>query len=187
MQVQLCAPSSGPISSNTCYHMTVGTSTWLSPRKGVLFYNSLLRPAWYHDRRSRRETDRARPPTRAAGSAADPSDARNGAAAESVARGGPLGNPDPSSARPCWARISNTPWWRVVAAPNGAPPAGVLRAAAAAPLGCAVLYTVISTCRFRAAAAREGSCRSPPRPGRLRAKTCAECGTARRGSPYQYK
>ena len=108
MQVQLCAPSSGPISSNTCYHMTVGTSTWLSPRKGVLFYNSLLRPAWYHDRRSRRETDRARPPTRAAGSAADPSDARNGAAAESLPRGAPLGNPDPSSARPCWARISNT-------------------------------------------------------------------------------
>ena len=109
MQVQLCAPSSGPISSNTCYHMTVGTSTWLSPRKGVLFYNSLLRPAWYHDRRSRRETDRARPPTRAAGSAADPSDARNGAAADSVCSGVPLGNPDPSSARPCWARISEIP------------------------------------------------------------------------------
>ena len=109
MQVQLCAPSSGPISSNTCYHMTVGTSTWLSPRKGVLFYNSLLRPAWYHDRRSRRETDRARPPTHAAGSAADPSDARNGAAAESDAERRTRGYSNPSSARPCWARISNTP------------------------------------------------------------------------------
>ena len=108
MQVQLCAPSSGPISSNTCYHMTVGTSTWLSPRKGVLFYNSLLRPAWYHDRRSRRETDRARPPTRAAGSAADPSDARNGAAAESMSRHVRCGYKNPSSARPCWARILNT-------------------------------------------------------------------------------
>ena len=108
MQVQLCAPSSGPISSNTCYHMTVGTSTWLSPRKGVLFYNSLLRPAWYHDRRSRRETDRARPPTHAAGSAADPSDARNGAAADSVPRHAGCGYWNPGSVRPCWARISNT-------------------------------------------------------------------------------
>ena len=167
--------------------MTVGTSTWLSPRKGVLFYNSLLRPAWYHDRRSRRETDRARPPTRAAGSAADPSDARNGAAVESDAERRTWGYPNPSSVRPCWARISNTPWWRVVAAPQRRAPRRRPGAAAAAPLGCAVLYTVISTCRFRAAAAREGSCRSPPRPGRLRAKTCAECGTARRGSPYQYK
>ena len=68
--------------------------------------------------------------------------------------------------------------------PNGAPPAGVLRAAAATPLGCAEIYTVISTCRFRAAAGREGSCWSPPQPGRLQAKTCAECGTARRGSSY---
>ena len=107
MQVQLCAPSSGPISSNTCYHMTVGTSTWLSPRKGVLFYNSLLRPAWYHDRRSRRETDRARPPTHAAGSAADPSDARNGAGTVFLSCHVPSGNPDPSPARPCWARISD--------------------------------------------------------------------------------
>ena len=63
--------------------------------------------------------------------------------------------------------------------PNGAPPAGVLRAAAAAPLGCAVLYTVISTCRFRAAAGCEGRCWSPPRPGRLRYR--------RTGSPFQYK
>ena len=138
--------------------------------------------------RGARQTTRGPPPTRhAAGSAADPSDARNGAAAESAADSRTLGYPNPSSVRPCWARISNTPWWKVVAGSNGAPPAGVLRAAAAAPLGCAELYTVISTCRFRAAAAREGSCWSPARPGRLRAKTCAECGYARRGSPDEYK
>jgi len=58
--------------------------------------------------------------------------------------------------------------------PNGAPPAGVLRAAAAAPLGCAELYTVISTCRFRAAAARERG-----RDGRK--LVCAQIGTARQG------
>ena len=134
MQVQLCAPSSGPISSNTCHHITVGTSTWLSPRKGVLFYNSLLRPAWYHDRRSRRETDRARPPTRAAGSAADPSDARNGAAVESDAERRTCGYPNPSSARPCWASVPNTRRWWVVGAPKRrAPrrrPAGRRRGAA---------------------------------------------------------
>ena len=65
--------------------------------------------------------------------------------------------------------------------PNGAPPAGVLRGAAGAPLGCAEIYTVIDTCRFRAAAAREGSCRSPPRPGRpqagVRADRYREAGT----------
>ena len=179
MQVQLCAPSSGPISSNTCYHMTVGTSTWLSPRKGVLFYNSLLRPAWYHDRRSRRETDRARPPTHAAGSAADPSDARNGAAADSVSRHVPCGYWNPGSVRPCWARISNTPSGTEREPPQRRAPRRRPGAAAAAPLGCAVLYTVISTCRFRAAAGCEGRCWSPPRPGRLRYRWT--------GSPFQYK
>ena len=149
----------------------------------AVFYNSFLRAAWYHDRRSRRETDRTQPPTRAAGSAADASEARNGAAAESLPRGAPSGYPNPSSVRPCWARISDTHSGKLWEPPQRRAQSRRPAAAAAAPLGCAALYTVISTCRFRTAAAREGSCRSPPRPGRLRAKTCAECGTARRGSP----
>ncbi len=65
MQVQLCAPSSGPISSNTCYHMTVGTSTWLSPRKGVLFYNSFSgRHGTMTANRGARQIARAPPPAR---------------------------------------------------------------------------------------------------------------------------
>ena len=181
MQVQLCAPSSGPISSNTCYHMTVGTSTWLSPRKGVLFYNSFpqVHGTMTADRGAR-QTARGPPPTRLV---APPTPPRP-----------EMGRPPSLCAVVCRVEIQTRaqpghagPGFRISTAelsgnhPNGAPPAGVLRGAAASPLGCAEIYTVIDTCRFRAAAAREGSCRSPPRPGRpqagVRADRYREAGT----------